>query len=93
MLEAKIIRRGTSPWGSPIHLVKKKQPGQYRLTIGFRALNTVTDHDSYPLPFLNDFTNSLHDCKIFSLIDFEKCFSPGSYVSEFRRQDLHSYPV
>ena len=74
LLDAKIIRPGTSPWGSPIHIVKKKQPGKYRLTVDFRALNAVTEHDSYPLPILNDFVNSLHGCKIFSLIDFKSAF-------------------
>ena len=38
LLEAKIIRRGTSPWGSLIHFVKTKQLGQYRLTIDFVLL-------------------------------------------------------
>ena len=55
-------------------MVKKKQPGKYRLTVDFRALNAVTEHDSYPLPILNDFVNSLHGCKIFSLIDFKSAF-------------------
>ena len=74
LLDAKIIRPGTSPWGSPIHMVKKKQLGKYRLTVDFRALNAVTEHDSYPLPILNDFVNSLHGCKIFFLIDFKSAF-------------------
>ena len=77
LLEEKIIRRETSPWGSPIHLVKKKQSGQYRLTVDFCALNAVTEHDSYLLPYLNDFTNSLHHlhgCKIFSIIDLKNAF-------------------
>ena len=74
LLEAKIIRPGTSPWGSPIHLVKKKQPGQYRLTVDFRSLNSVTEHDSYSLPYLSDFTHSLHGSKISSLIDLKNAF-------------------
>ena len=74
LLEAKIIRRGTSPRGSPIHLVKKKQPGQYRLTVDFRALHAVTEHDSYLLPYFNNFTNALHGSKIFSLIDLKIAF-------------------
>ena len=74
LLDAKIIRPGTSPWGSPIDMVKKKQPGRYRLTVDFRALNAVSEHDSYQLPILNDFVNSLHGCKIFSLIDFISAF-------------------
>ena len=67
LLHVKIIRPGTSLWGSPIHMVKKKQPGKYRLTVDFHAVNAATEHDSYPLPILNDFANSLHNCKVFSL--------------------------
>ena len=54
-------------------MVKKKQPGKYRLTVDFRALNAATEHDSYPLPVLNLFVNSLHGCKVFSLI-FKSAF-------------------
>ena len=55
-------------------MVKKKQPSKYRLTVDFRALNAITKYDSYPLPILNDFVNSLYGCKVFSLIDFESAF-------------------
>ena len=74
LLDAKIIQLGASPWESPIHLVKKKQPGKYRLTVDFCALNAVTEHYSYPLPILNNFVNSLHDSTVFSLIDFKSAF-------------------
>jgi len=74
LLEAKIICFGFSPWSSPIHVVKKKQPGQYRLTVDFRVLNAVTEHDSYPLPYLSNLSNSLHGCTIFSLIDLKNAF-------------------
>ena len=74
LMNAKIIRPGTSPWESPIHMVKKKQPGKYCLTVNFRALNAVTEHDSYPLPILNDFVNSLNGCKVFFLIDLKNVF-------------------
>ena len=55
-------------------MIKKNQRGKCRLTVDFRALNAVTEHDSYPLPILNDFVNSLHCCKVFSLIDFKSTF-------------------
>ena len=55
-------------------MVKKKQPGKYHLTADFHALNAVTKHDSCQLPILNNFVNSLHGCKVFSLIDFKSAF-------------------
>ena len=78
LLDAKIIPPETSQWGLPIHMVKKKQPGKYRLTVDFRALNAVTEHDSYSLLILNDFVNSLNGCKVFSLIDFKSALSSDS---------------
>ena len=59
LLEVKIIRRGTSSLGLPTHLMKKKQPGQNRLTEDFRALNAVTEHDSYPFAFIST-TSQIH---------------------------------
>ena len=55
-------------------MVKRKQAGKYCLTVDFSALKTVTEHDSCPLPILNDFASSLHGCKVFSLIDFKSAF-------------------
>ena len=53
---------------------KRSNQDKYRLTVDFRALDAVTEHDSYPLPILNDFANSLYGCKVFSLIDFKSAF-------------------
>ena len=74
LLDAKIIRPGTSPWRSPTHMIKKKQPVRYRLTVDFRAPNAVIEHDSHLWPVFNDFVNSLHGCKVLSLIDFKSAF-------------------
>ena len=35
----------------------------------YRALNTTTQPDRYPLPFLNDFADMLHGCTVFSKLD------------------------
>ncbi|GFV98128.1 hypothetical protein TNCV_4448871 [Trichonephila clavipes] len=37
-------------------------------------LNSVTEFDSYPMPYLNDFAHALHGKKIFSKIDIFKAF-------------------
>ncbi|GFX86507.1 retrovirus-related Pol polyprotein from transposon 17.6 [Trichonephila clavipes] len=52
-----------------IDLKKKVRPvGDYR------QLNSVTEFDSYPMPYLNDFAHALHGKKIFSKIDIFKAF-------------------
>ncbi|GFV35558.1 retrovirus-related Pol polyprotein from transposon 297 [Trichonephila clavipes] len=54
---------------SPCAFVQKNEPvGDYR------QLNSVTEFDSYPMPYLNDFAHALHGKKIFSKIDIFKAF-------------------
>jgi len=57
MLRDKIIRHSSSPWNSPIILVKKEDASKekWRLVVDFRRLNEVTVGDSYPLPLITDY--------------------------------------
>ncbi|GFW21466.1 retrovirus-related Pol polyprotein from transposon 297 [Trichonephila clavipes] len=40
----------------------------------YRQLNSVTEFDSYPMPYLKDFAHALHGKRIFSKIDIFKAF-------------------
>jgi len=71
-MEAKgIIRRSSSPWASPLHLVKKPD-GSWRPCGDFRCLNNVTVPETYPLPNMMDFSLRVTRCKFFSTIDLRK---------------------
>ncbi|XP_063244615.1 uncharacterized protein LOC134545088 [Bacillus rossius redtenbacheri] len=48
--EQKIIKRTLSPYASPAFLVKKKEPGKYRLVLDYRLLNRKIKVDLFPLP-------------------------------------------
>jgi len=78
-----IIRRSTSPWASPLHMVPKKD-GSWRPCGDFRRLNLVTEPDVYPLPNMLDFADRLHGCTIFSKIDLRK----GYWQIPVRPEDI-----
>ena len=68
MLEAQIIERSDSPWFSLVVLVAKPD-GTQRFCVDYRALNSVTKRDLYPLPRCNDILESLSGAQWFSHLD------------------------
>ncbi|KFD58638.1 LOW QUALITY PROTEIN: hypothetical protein M513_00331 [Trichuris suis] len=74
LLRQVIIRPSNSSWSSPLHLVPKQEPGQWRPCGDFRRLNRNTKPDRYPLPHLADFNANLYGKTIFSKIDLERAY-------------------
>ncbi len=66
-----IIRRSSSPWATPLHMVKKKD-GSWHPCGDFRRLNLVTMLDSYPMPNILDFASKVAGCSFFSKVDLRK---------------------
>ena len=58
MLQDGLISESTSPFASPIVMVKNKS-GDYRFCVDFRALNRITERDTFPLPNILDTFNNL----------------------------------
>lgn len=73
MLNRGIIRPSTSPWASPIVLVKKKDETD-RLVADFERLKSVTLKDSYPLPRIEDALDAVNGTKYFSYMDLMNGF-------------------
>ena len=68
MLEKGFIRPTTSPCGSPIVLVRKKD-GLWRMCIDYQALNKITIKNRYPLPRIDDLLDQLKEAVYFSKLD------------------------
>lgn len=62
------LRSSTSPYASPILLVKKKD-GSWRLCVYYRALNTQTVKNRYPIPLIDDILDQLRGATIISKMD------------------------
>ena len=71
MLEMGVVRPSTSPYTSPIVMVKKKD-GSNRVCVDFRKLNKITEVDPEPMTTAEDLFRRLSGKKYLSKIDLTK---------------------
>jgi hypothetical protein len=67
-LDKGVIMPSTSPCGSPIVLVPKKD-GTWCMCVYFSALNKITINNNYPLPRIDDLLDQLKYYKYFTKLD------------------------
>ena len=79
MLTQGVIRHSSSPWSSPLVLVKKKDKS-WRFCVDYRKLNNVTHRDAYPLPRID---TTLSHCSLFTTLDL----ASGYWQVEVTEQD------
>ena len=82
-----IIRRSSSSWASPLHLIPKKEPGSWRYD--YRQLNNAIIPDLYLEPHLQDFATNLQGCHYFSKVNLI-C---GYHQVPVRSEDIHKTVV
>ena len=75
------IEPSSSPYGSPILFVKKKDGG-LRMVIDYRALNKLTIKNRYPLPRIDDLFDQLAGSRVFSSLDLAQGYHQIQILEE-----------
>jgi hypothetical protein len=68
------IRLSSSPAGSPILFVKKKD-GSLRLCVDYRGLNSITIKNRYPLPLIPEMLDRLRSARIYTKLDLRDAYN------------------
>jgi hypothetical protein len=67
-------RRSESSWSSELHIVRKKDNG-WRPCGDYRALNSRTIPDRYPVRQIHDCSHQFSGCCVFSKVDLVRAYS------------------
>ena len=79
------IEPSHSDWGAPAFVVPKKQPGEWRLVVDYRGLNSVTQNDSYGLPLIGQLIQKQMKRRMFTVLDMKKGYHQMPLAEDSRK--------
>lgn len=91
MLQLGVVEPSSSPWSSPVLLVKKPS-GENRLCLDSRVLNAVTKRDAYPLPYVANILDKLRNARFLSSIDLKSAFWQIPLEAESKERTAFTVP-
>lgn len=91
LLKAQVIRESSSPYASPIVLVRKKD-GSIRLCVDYRQLNIKTRKDAFPLPRIEESLDALTGARWFSTLDLASGYNQVPVAESDRHKTAFCTP-
>lgn len=91
LLDSQVIRESSSPYASPIVIVRKKCGG-LRMCVDYRQLNSRTRKDAFPLPRIEESLDALSGAQWFSTLDLASGYNQVPVTEQDRPKTAFCTP-